>query len=123
MRTEPNAHHGVHHLIEPDVQHTSFVGSINNATADAVGNNQISNMTDGNIADGPAPRQRAECAKPKVGFFERAIGAIKEFFDIKPDLFAGIVTFTIGIVTFNPVIIGVGAGLIGFYAFRKLIAM
>lgn len=104
-----------------DPQHTSFVGSVNGAEIDTVDGVQLS--VDSVIREAAAPVQRKVNAQKKPSFFSRFCEKVKDFFDMKPDLFAGIVTFTIGIVTFNPVVIGVGAGLIGFFCLRKLIAM
>lgn len=104
-----------------DPQHTSFVGSVNGADVDAVDGVQL--PVDSVIREAAAPVQRKVNVQKQQSFFSRLCEKVKDFFDLKPDLFAGIVTFTIGIVTFNPVVIGVGAGLIGFFCFRKLIAM
>ena len=104
-----------------DPQHTSFVGSVNGTDVDVVDGVQLS--VGSVIREAAAPAQGRVNVQKKPSFFSRFCEKVKDFFDIKPDLFAGIVTFTIGIVTFNPVVIGVGAGLIGFFCFRKLLSM
>lgn len=104
-----------------DPQHTSFVGSVNGTDVDVVDGVQPS--VDIVTREAAAPAQRKVNVQKKQSFLGRLYEKVKDFFDLKPDLFAGIVTFTIGIVTFNPVVIGVGAGLIGFFCFRKLVAM